>query len=186
MERKGRLLILSAPSGCGKTTIVEKLRERNPNIVRSVSVTTRKRREGEVDGKDYFFVSTADFFKMRGKKRFLEWAKVFNKYYGTPRDWVEEKLSQGLDVILVIEPKGARQIRRKTEAISIFIMPPSREELEERLKSRGSDSEREMRKRLKEARAEMDRKDEYNYVVVNENIDDTVREIESILSKEDR
>ncbi len=179
---KGTLFIVSAPSGAGKTSLLKRLREELPDLVISISHTTRPRRPGEVDGRDYHFVSVETFERMLAQGAFLEHAKVFDHYYGTARRQVEENLERGLDVILEIDWQGARQVREKMpESRSIFILPPSRQVLEQRLRSRGQDSETVIARRMRAARAEIAHYDEYDYLVVNDRFEQALTQLESII-----
>ena len=166
---KGTLYIVSAPSGAGKTSLVRALCERLANVVMAVSHTTRPPRPGEVDGVDYHFVSREQFERMVRAGEFLEHAEVFGNHYGTSRQAVERELAAGRDVILEIDWQGARQVRGKMpEALSIFILPPSREALRERLTRRGQDSGEVIERRMAQAVAEMRHYDEYDYLVIND------------------
>lgn len=176
--RTGKLVILSGPSGTGKTTIVQRLLGSVPGLVRSVSATTRPPRPGERDGTDYFFLSREAFDRKAGEGAFLEHAEVFGHAYGTPRDFVERETAAGRSVILAIDVQGADQVRRRySPVISIFILPPSLSELERRLRARGTDAEAAIAGRLAQARAEMARKDQYDFVVVNDDVDAAVRAV---------
>jgi guanylate kinase len=177
----GKLIILSGPSGVGKGTIVNKLLSARPNISLSVSCTTRAPREGERDGVNYFFLSKEQFKKMLDEGGFLEYSNHFENYYGTPKFFVEEKLKTG-DVILEIEPDGALNAKAVyPQAILIMIAPPSREELVARLRGRGTEDESVIAKRLARADYELSKSDKYDYVVVNDNLDDAVNKILQIL-----
>ncbi len=166
---RGTLLVVSAPSGAGKTSLVRALIERVPGLELSVSHTTRPRREGEMDGVDYHFVDEARFLEGVRTGRFLEHAEVFGNRYGTARDAVEERLEAGADVLLEIDWQGAQQVRELLpEAVSVFILPPSRSELESRLRNRGKDSEAVIERRLQEAAEEISHHAEYDYLVVND------------------
>jgi guanylate kinase len=168
-SRRGRLFVITAPSGAGKTTLVRALMEREPHLRFSISYTTRARRPNEVDGKDYFFVTREEFERMVEAGAFLEHARVFDNYYGTPRRQVEESLASGQDLILEIDWQGAAQIRAAMpECVSIFILPPSRWELERRLRGRGTDAEDVIRRRLADAAADMTHWREFDHVVVND------------------
>lgn len=184
--KKGRLIIISAPSGCGKTTIVERLLARNKNLTRSVSYTTRVPRPGEGDGVDYFFVSHQDFGDKLKKNFFLEHATVFDENYGTSEALVMEKLDQGKDCILAVDVQGMKQLlkrfRDRVAVISIFVMPPSLEALEGRLRKRSTETEAEVKKRLALAKQEIAERSIYDHVVVNEEVEDAVRKIEEILT----
>ena len=183
-EKPGLLIILSAPSGCGKTTVTNELLRRDSRAVRSVSWTTRAPRPGEKHGKDYFFVTRRQFESARKKRGFLEWAKVYHEFYGTPRDFVESRLACGNDVVLVIDTKGAKQVQRKMSCTSVFLLPPSLEVLKQRLSNRNSDSKKQLAKRLKEVKKEVGQSREYDYRLTNHTVRETVREIKKILRKE--
>lgn len=178
----GTLYIISAPSGAGKTSLVNALVERVPGMVISVSHTTRPQRPGEVDGQHYYFVDAAGFQRMAERSEFLEYAQVFGNRYGTARGPVEEHLRSGNDVILEIDWQGAQQVRdAMPEAISIFILPPSLEELERRLRARGQDSDEVIARRMQEAVNEMSHYAEYDYLVVNESFEEALDELVAIV-----
>ncbi|MGL9717358.1 MAG: guanylate kinase [Wolbachia sp.] len=185
-KNEGVLLVLSSPSGAGKTTILEKLLEQSTDLVRSISVTTRKPRSGEVNGKDYFFVTEEKFHELCKAGQMLEYAKVFENFYGIPRDFIEQNLSSGISVLLSIDWQGAFHLFKlmKEKVVSIFILPPSMEELRLRLQKRNSDSASEIERRLAEAQKEMSKRDKYDYTIINDDIDKSVEEISSILKKE--
>ena len=177
--RRGRLFVIAAPSGAGKTSLVRALMEQVPTLRFSVSYTTRPKRPAELDGKDYFFVSREEFERMVAAGEFLEYARVFENYYGTSRQQVEESLASGQDLILEIDWQGAAQIRRAMpESVSVFILPPSRAELERRLRGRGTDSEEVIARRLGEAANDMKHWEEFDYVVVNDDFDRAVSELQ--------
>lgn len=184
-KAKGKLVIVSAPSGCGKTTVVERLLAKNPRFVRSISCTTRPPRGEERNGVDYYFVSTAAFNTKRKRDFFLETAAVFGQQYGTPRQPVLSQVRRGKNVIVTIDVQGKRKIcaraSRKIPVVSIFILPPSEEELKKRLTKRKTDAASEIAKRLKMARREMAASLEYDFIVVNHAVNDTVKEMEEIL-----
>ena len=183
-KKKGVFVILSGPSGVGKNTVADILIERGYGIY-SVSMTTRRRREKEVDGKDYFFVDTKEFEDNIEKGNFLEYAKYNDNYYGTLKSYVFDNINNGTNVIAVVDIQGGVNIERIfPEAVLIFIMPPSFEELEHRLRNRNTDSEEDILKRLEIAKREIDFKDNYDYVVVNNTIEDTVLGIVDIINKE--
>ena len=166
---RGRLFVISAPSGAGKTSLVRALMTREPGLRFSISCTTRKQRESEVDGHDYFFVKRDEFERMAAAGEFLEHAQVFDNFYATPRRPVEEALAAGQDLILEIDWQGAGQVRAAMpECISIFILPPSRAELERRLRARGTDTEQVIQRRLADAAADMTHWREFDFVVVND------------------
>jgi guanylate kinase len=174
----GRLFVISGPSGCGKTTLCEELLKKSPGLLRSVSCTTRPRRKGEKEGTDYFYSTVPQFEKGIEQKRFLEHARVFGNYYGTPKKFVLAKLKRGRNVILNIDVQGAAQIKRAfKEAVLIFIMPPAMKELKKRLVRRSSEDRKEIRKRLRVARREMGAKGAYDFLVVNDKVETAVQEL---------
>lgn len=178
---KGTLYVVSAPSGAGKTSLVKAMLEQDSEIVVSVSHTTRDMRPGEVDGVDYNFVSMDQFNQMIEDADFLEFAEVFTNKYGTSQRWVETQLAQGKDVILEIDWQGAQQIRRlMPDCLSIFILPPSRDVLEQRLKGRGTDSDEVIGLRMSEAASEMSHYPEYDYLVINDDFDTALKELHGI------
>lgn len=182
---KGKLIVISAPSGCGKSTVVHALMGIRKNLRFSISATTRKPREGEVDGKDYFFVSREKFMEMVAEDAFLEHAVYVENCYGTPRKALEDMLEQGYDVMLDIDVQGAFQIREKCpEALLVFLMPPSFEELEKRLILRGKDSMEVIRGRLETARWECSHADKFDHIIVNDDVERAVSEFSSIIDKE--
>src|SRR5258705_7942808 len=178
------VLIVSGPSGSGKSTLVQKVLEL-PGTMPSVSCTTRSRRATEASGKCYDFVTEAEFDSMVARGEFLEYARVFGKHsYGTPRKWLEESRKTGLDLVLEIDVQGAAQVKEKLpESVAIFILPPSREELERRLRSRGQDSDEEIQRRLARSRAEIEAFEKYyDFCVMNEDVEQAGREVEAILT----
>lgn len=180
---RGRLVIISAPSGAGKTTLARALVSSMSNVVLSVSHTTRERRAGELDGVDYHFVNNEQFRQMVEEGNFLEYARVFNNYYGTSQAAIEEQLSQGNNVLLDIDWQGARKVKQKVpDVCSIFVLPPSRKELERRLRDRGQDSEKVILDRMREASEEMRHHDEYEYLVVNDDFDQAVADLRAIIT----
>ena len=183
--QRGLLFVVSAPSGTGKTTVVDRLVQVCPALARSRSYTSRPPRPGERDGVDYNFVSRATFEAMIERGEFLEWADVFGNFYGTCREDVEGLLASGFDVVLVIDVQGARQVRaRAAESVGVFVLPPSFEVLEARLRGRSNDTEPAIQRRLTTARSEIDAVTEYDYVVVNDTLDRTVSEICAIVTAE--
>lgn len=179
---QGTLYIISAPSGAGKTSLVKALLESTDNIMVSVSHTTRGIRPGEVDGKDYHFTSVETFRSMIGDNAFLEHAQVFDNFYGTSRSSALDMMDKGVDVILEIDWQGAQQVRQKMpEAVSIFILPPSREELERRLRGRGTDADEVIARRLGEAVTEMSHYHEFDYLVFNDAFDTALAELRAII-----
>lgn len=172
---RGHLFIFSGPSGSGKGTVLKRVFERLGDLYYSVSYTTRAPRPGDVDGKQYFFVDRAAFDSMTARGRFLEWAEVHGNFYGTDRDKVDESLSAGRDVILEIDVQGACQIKEKMpEAVTIFLAPPTLEELERRLRGRGTDTEDQIRLRVKNAEKELECAGRYDHVVVNDDLEKAV------------
>ena len=186
VERRGLMFVLSSPSGAGKTTLSRLLIERMPGLRMSVSATTRPMRPGEVDGRDYIFVDQPRFKDMVQRHELLEWATVFDNSYGTPRAPVEAALSAGRDVLFDIDWQGTQQLREKARAdvVSVFILPPSAADLEKRLHSRAQDSDEVIRKRMSRASHEMSHWAEYDYIVINHNVDDAFAEVQSILKAE--
>ncbi|MGD8960209.1 MAG: guanylate kinase [Desulfobacteraceae bacterium] len=183
--RRGRLFILSAPSGAGKTTLCQALRERFPDLKYSVSSTTRPPRQGERDGVDYFFVTREDFYNRLEKGGWAEWAEVYGNFYGTSAAFLDRALAAGEDVLLDIDVQGTRQILRMyPDCVTVFIMPPSLEVLRERLEKRGTDSPEVIAKRLVSAREEMAQKSLYRYVVVNDHLPDTLAELTRLVAAE--
>jgi len=180
---KGRLFVISAPSGCGKTTLCRRLLDDNIGLIRSISVTTRPPRKGERDGLDYRFVSKKDFEDMAARKEFLEYEDNFGHLYGTPRSAVEKSLKEGRPVLLSIDVKGAMSVKKAYPKNStlIFIIPPSEEELKRRLLSRMSDADDQISKRLELAEKEMAEKDRYDYTVVNDNIEKAYQKLKNIV-----
>ncbi len=186
VRRRGMLFILSSPSGAGKTTLAKRLMEADPDVTLSVSATTRKPREGEVDGVDYHFVNKDEFAKMVVDGEMLEHATVFDNYYGSPRAPVEKVLAEGRDVLFDVDWQGAQQIRdsMKDDVVSVFILPPSVEELEARLRSRGLDDEATIRNRMDKSIAEMLNWPDYDYVLINTDLDTCESQLGSVLAAE--
>ncbi|QMU61908.1 MAG: guanylate kinase [Gammaproteobacteria bacterium] len=178
----GSLFIISAPSGAGKTSLVKALVDSISNVVVSISHTTRERRPGEVDGENYFFVPYKIFLQMIKQNEFLEYAKVFDQFYGTSLSSVEEQLDQGLKVILEIDWQGAEQVREQIKGTqSIFILPPSKAELEARLRGRGQDSEETIARRMRDAESEISHFQEFNNIVLNDNFGDALRDLTALV-----
>jgi guanylate kinase len=186
VERRGLMFVLSSPSGAGKTTLSRMLIAETPGLQMSVSATTRQKRPGEVDGKDYFFVDHPRFEAMAANGELLEWATVFDNRYGTPRAPVEAALSSGQDVLFDIDWQGTQQLRDKSpsDVVSVFILPPSVSALEQRLHTRAQDSEEVIRGRMRKAGDEMSHFDAYDYIVVNDNIGIAFEAVKSILRAE--
>ncbi len=186
IERRGLMLVLSSPSGAGKTTIVKNILEKDPNIDASISVTTRPMRSGEEDGVDYFFISRERFREMIKNGELLEHAEVFNNGYGTPKKQVLDALASGRDIIFDIDWQGTQQLAQlaRTDLVSVFILPPSTQELENRLKNRAQDSAKVIQQRMNEAANEMSHWAEYDYVIINQDLQKSVQQVESILTAE--
>jgi len=192
LKRRGLMFILSSPSGAGKTTLSRRLLAEykdaadHENIVMSISVTTRPMRVGEVDGKDYFFINEAAYQQMVNSDELLEHARVFDHYYGTPASFVQENIRKGIDVLFDIDWQGTKQLAKKShdDLVSIFILPPSMAELERRLRARAQDSNEVVEKRMGKAKAEISHWQEYDYVLVNQDLDQTHEKINAILKAE--
>ena len=186
IKKEGVLLVISSPSGTGKTTICKKLVEYDKNIHLSVSVTTRKKRKNEVEGIDYYFRSKKDFLNLKSQNSFIENALVFENYYGTLKSEVLEQLENGIDVLIDIDWQGTRQITQamKGNLIKIFLLPPSIDELKKRLSKRNSDSIKEINFRMSKALKEIKHFDEYDYVLVNDNLENTFQKIVKIIEVE--
>lgn len=184
--RKGFMFVLSSPSGAGKTTLSRKLLASEAGLIMSVSVTTRPMRPGEQDGVDYQFIDDARFQDMVAKDELLEHATVFGKSYGTPESFVQHQIDNGVDVLFDIDWQGTRQLasRKREDLVSVFILPPSMAELERRLRSRAQDSEDVVQYRMQRAAGEIEHWDEYDYVVVNSDVDTTLATIQQILHAE--
>ncbi len=183
---RGVVLVISSPSGAGKTTICKKILEEVNGINLSVSVTTRKKRKDEVEGVDYFFKNDEEFILMIKNDEFIENAKVFGNYYGTLKEEVLKKIKNGVDVLVDIDWQGTRQIQKHIpeDIVKIFILPPSIKELECRLRNRASENEEDFLKRMLEARKEISHFDEYDFIIINENINEAVSSVKSILYSE--
>ena len=182
---KGLLILISAPSGAGKTSLVNEIIDRDDKLIKSVSHTTRAKRPGEEESIDYFFTTESEFNQMVSNNDFIEHAEVFGNFYGTSKNYVEENLDSGFDVILEIDWQGARQIQSvKREAVSIFIAPPTKQELENRLRKRGKDSEETISIRMSQATSDMKKADSYNYVVVNDSFETATNQLLTIISAE--
>ena len=186
MRRRGLMLVLSSPSGAGKTTISRMLLERDPNLCISVSVTTRRPRAGEVHGRDYFFIDSPAFERMVDAGELLEHAVVFGNRYGTPKAAVQQMLVAGRDVLFDIDWQGTQQLGEKArdDLVSVFVLPPSTAELERRLRTRAADSEEEVQRRMSKAADEMSHWAEYQYVIVNRALEDSVAKVQAILTAE--
>ena len=182
-NKRGKLFVIAAPSGAGKTSLVRALMERMPELRFSISYTTRRKRETERDGRDYFFVTHEEFERMRDAGAFLEHARVFDNYYGTSREQVESLLAAGDNVLLEIDWQGAQQIRHAMpECRTIFVLPPSRAALEERLRGRRTDAEAVIARRLRDSIADMSHWNEFDYVVVNDDFARATADLEAIIA----
>ena len=186
INRRGLMLVLSSPSGAGKTTISRELLRREPGLVMSISATTRRPRPGEVDGRDYFFKSVAEFEAMAAKGEFLEHARVFDNFYGTPRAAVEAALKSGHDVLFDVDWQGTQKLKESARAdlASVFILPPSLAELEIRLRARAQDPPEVVQSRMARAAAEMSHWAEYDYIVVNVDVESSIARVSAILAAE--
>jgi guanylate kinase len=181
---KGILFIVSAPSGAGKTTIVRRILKEFPHIIYSVSATTRKKRESEIEGLDYFFLSETEFKEKIENDEFAEWEKFYDYYYGTFKKYLDENLQNGRDVLLEIDVKGALVIKDKyPDAAMIFIVPPSSEELANRLKNRQTENEVDLQKRIERAELELRLKDKFDYFIHNVEIENAVNDLKSLIDK---
>ncbi len=185
MKRKGILFIISAPSGSGKTTLIARLVDSLGGFSRSISMTTRSPRAGEMDGMDYIFIEKEEFLKRKKKNEFLEWARVFDEYYATPKKYIKHIIAKGQDVVLNIDVQGAMKIKRlKMRTVLIFIVPPSIEMLRERLVSRSTDSKKVIKERLRFVKKEMAYLPKYDYVVVNNKLEAALEQLRSIVIAE--
>ena len=185
-HRRGLMIILSSPSGAGKSTLTRALLETSTDMVMSISATTRKARPGEIDGQHYYFVSKDTFSDMIDKNEFLEHARVFDNFYGTPRMPVEAALNEGRDVVFDIDWQGAQQLTQAAadDLVKIFILPPDMRELERRLRTRAQDSDAVIAKRMSKSEAEISHWAEYDYVIVNEKVEDVLEELKQIIFAE--
>lgn len=189
IKRRGLMYVMSSPSGAGKTTITRALLDSNDDLIISISATTRKKRAGEVHGQDYYFATPDEFRDMVDNKEMLEHAKVFDNYYGTPREPVEEALRNGLDVIFDIDWQGTQQLSEiaREDLVTVFILPPARAELEKRLRTRSLDTmetDAEIRGRMEKAADEMSHYTEYDYVIINNDVDEAITKAQLILDAE--
>jgi guanylate kinase len=179
---RGRLFVIAAPSGAGKTSLVKALLQRKPELHVSISYTTRPKRPTEEDGREYHFVSRDEFQRLEERGQFLEYAQVFDNFYGTGRRPVETELARGNNVVLEIDWQGAQQVRRALpECVTVFILPPSRQSLEERLRNRRTDSEQVIARRLRDAVGDMSHWNEFNYVVINDAFEKAVQDLVSVV-----
>ena len=185
-QRKGLMLVLSSPSGAGKTSICKKILETEKNLVMSISYTTRPKRKSEQDGKDYFFVKKKKFDELQEKNFFVESALVFDHFYGTPKNFIENNIRKGKDILFDIDWQGAQKLvdYSKNDVVSIFVLPPSNKILLERLKKRNEDSNEIVKKRMSKAKSEISHWIEYDYIIINHDISKSADEIKSILFAE--
>jgi len=182
---KGILFVLSGPSGVGKGTVLEALMKNFKEVEYSVSATTRERRPGEIDGEDYFFISEERFKELKKNDKFIESAKVHNNYYGTPKKYVDRTLAEGKDIILEIDIQGAKQVKEKyPNAVFIFLKPPSIEELKNRLQKRNTENDKTKKVRLKNAKTEIQEISEYDYTILNDEVENAVSELKRVILKE--
>lgn len=182
MSLMGHLFIIAAPSGAGKTSLVKALMEREPQLKTSVSYTTRAPRPGEIHGLHYHFVDTEAFLKLKDQGEFLEWAQVFDHYYGTSQNWVKQQLEAGIDILLEIDWQGAAQVRRIfPQSVSVFILPPSRSALEQRLRLRQQDSDAVIARRMASATAEISHYQEFDFLIVNENFATALQDLHCLV-----
>ena len=182
MKNLKKLIILTGPSGVGKGTVVKEILDKDKNICLSVSATTRSPRKGEKEGENYYFLSEENFKEMINKNLFLEWAKFAGNYYGTPLSFVKDKIEEGFIVLLEIEVEGAKQIKDKfPDSLSIFILPPSKEELERRIRNRGTEKEEAINRRLSRSTYEIASSDEFDFKVTNRDVDETAERIINII-----
>ncbi len=184
-KKQGLLIVLSGPSGSGKNTVCDEVKKNNSNIWESISMTSRKPRKGEEDGKAYYFVSENEFEKNIEDDKMLEWAKFAGNYYGTPKESVQKHLDKGEDVILVIEIQGALQIKKKLpQALFIFLLPPSMRELKRRLTDRHTESEEKILERFETAYKEINEISKYNYVIINDKVEEAAQKLDAIIKAE--
>jgi guanylate kinase len=186
LNRRGIMVVLSSPSGAGKTTLTKQILNTSKNILMSVSATTRQPRPGEVDGEDYIFLSKSKFSEMIDNDEFLEYAKVFDNFYGTPRAPVETALARGFDIVFDIDWQGAQQLTQAAanDLVKIFILPPNMRELENRLRSRAQDSDDVIARRMSKSENEISHWAEYDYIIINEDISEAIEELTTIVNAE--
>lgn len=186
ISRRGMMFVLSSPSGAGKTTLSHSLLDKEQNLTLSISMTTRPQRPKEVDGQDYIFLNKDEFLAKQKRGEFLEWAEVFDHYYGTPRHFVEDALNSGKDILFDIDWQGCAQLRKilSNDLVSIFILPPSAATLEQRLRSRGQDTEETVIKRMQGAKSEMQHWEAYDYIIINDDLNKSLIQLQAILNAE--
>ncbi|OIO19620.1 MAG: guanylate kinase [Ignavibacteria bacterium CG1_02_37_35] len=184
MKKNGKIFVITAPSGTGKTTIIRSILKKLPDVVYSISATTRGKRANEKDGVDYFFIDEAAFQQKISDHQFVEWEKVYDYYYGTPKFFVEKVISEGNSILLELEVKGALSIKKVfPQAIMIFLLPPSLEILEKRLRERKTESEEDFQKRIERAKMELSLKDKFDYFIVNNNLNTAILELKEVIEK---
>ena len=184
MKKNGNIIVIAAPSGTGKTTIIKAILKLIPEVVYSISATTREKRYNEVDGKDYFFIDEETFKQKIDNHQFVEWEKVYDYYYGTPKFFVEKIIWEGKSILLEVDVKGALAIKNVyPEANLIYILPPSLEELEKRLRERKTESETDFQKRIERAKMELSLKDKFDYFIVNNNLNTAILEAKEVIEK---
>lgn len=184
MKKKGNLIVITAPSGTGKTTIIREILKIMPDVVYSISATTRGMRPNEQNGVDYFFIDEETFRKRIDERQFIEWEKVYDYYYGTPKSFVEKVVSEGKSILLEVEVNGALAIQKVyPEAIMIYLLPPSLEELEKRLRERKTESEKDFQKRMERAKMELSLKEKFDYFIVNNNLNTAILELKEVIEK---
>lgn len=184
MKKNGNIIVIAAPSGTGKTTIIKAILKLIPEVVYSISATTREKRYNEVDGKDYFFIDEETFKQKIDNQQFVEWEKVYDYYYGTPKFFVEKVIWEGKSILLEVDVKGALAIKNVyPEANLIYILPPSLEELEKRLRERKTESETDFQKRIERAKMELSLKDKFDYFIVNNNLNTAILEAKEVIEK---
>ncbi len=183
--KKGFLLVISGPSGVGKGTVLHDLMNTQTNLVYSVSATTRKKRDGEIEGVSYFYLNHDEFEKMIAEDKFLEYAQVHNNYYGTPKDFVEKKINEGKIVILEIDVQGALNIKKNTDnGVFIFLAPPSLKELKKRIVGRGTETDEDIKIRMNNAKKELQYIKDYDYIVINDHLNSAITSVNEIINAE--
>ena len=183
--KKGFLLVISGPSGVGKGTVLHDLMNTQTNLVYSVSATTRKKRDGEIEGVSYFYLNHDEFEKMIAEDKFLEYAQVHNNYYGTPKDFVEKKINEGKIVILEIDVRGALNIKKNTDnGVFIFLAPPSLKELKKRIVGRGTETDEDIKIRMNNAKKELQYIKDYDYIVINDHLNSAITSVNEIINAE--
>jgi len=184
VTKSGHIFVITAPSGTGKTTIIRSILKILPNVVYSISATTREKRPNEQDGVDYFFVDKETFQQRIDEKQFVEWEKVYDYFYGTPKSFVENVISEGKSVLLEVEVKGALSIKKVyPDSIMIYLLPPSLEELEKRLRERKTENEADFQKRIERAKMELSLKEKFDYFIVNNNLNTAILELKELIEK---